>query len=167
MSQDNVVIPARSLKRKGVEVFSLGIGNKFRRVQLQQMASSPSHVLTANFGKLSTILAALKHRACLPFVPRKHFIITKVHSWSILRCCKCLVSGIKIYSKQKEHYTDNCYLKFIAMSTTWSLHAHFFNYFFIRIFTVVVIIVVVVVSVVVVTVVFLALNAVLYSLPFN
>lgn len=80
ISQDNVVQPARSLKRKGIELFSLGIGNKFRRLQLQQMASSPSHVMTAGFRKLSTVLAALKHRVCMPFVPREcFFIITVKH----------------------------------------------------------------------------------------
>ena len=78
ISQDNVVQPARSLKRKGIELFSLGIGNKFRRLQLQQMASSSSHVMTAGFRKLSTVLAALKHRVCMPFVPRECFFITTV-----------------------------------------------------------------------------------------
>ena len=73
ISQDNVVPAATSLKRKGIEVFSLGIGKKFRRLQLQQMASSPSHVMTAGFRKLSTVLAALQYRACMPFVPRKNF----------------------------------------------------------------------------------------------
>lgn len=73
ISQDNVVVPATSLKQKGVEVFSLGIGSKFRRLQLQQMASSPAHVFTAGFRKLSTVLGAIKNKACLPFVPRKCF----------------------------------------------------------------------------------------------
>jgi len=73
ISQDNVVVSANSLKRKGIEVFSLGFGHKFRRLQLQQIASSPSHVMTAGFRKLSAVLAALKHKACMPFVPRKHF----------------------------------------------------------------------------------------------
>ena len=78
ISQDNVVQPARSLKRKGIELFSLGIGNKFRSLQLQQMASSPSHVMTAGFRKLSTVLAALKDRVCMPFVPRECFFIITV-----------------------------------------------------------------------------------------
>ena len=71
ISQDNVLVPANSLKQKGVEIFSLGIGKKFRRLQLQQMASSPSHVFTAGFRRLSSVLAAIKNKACLPFVPRK------------------------------------------------------------------------------------------------
>lgn len=70
-SQDGVAAPAASLKRKGVDIFALGYGTKFRRLDLQQMASSPSYVMTASFGKISAILAAVKKKACQPFVPRK------------------------------------------------------------------------------------------------
>lgn len=71
ISQDNVIGPAERLKRKGVEIFSLGIGYKFRRLQLQQMASSPLHVFTAGFRRLSTVLGVIKNKACTPYVPRK------------------------------------------------------------------------------------------------
>ena len=63
-SGDSVVRPALSLKRQGVEIFSLGIGRKYNSKQLRQMASTTRHVYTAGFRNLNSVVRAIKQKAC-------------------------------------------------------------------------------------------------------
>ena len=69
VSSDGVQRPALSLRRGGVQVFALGIGRRFRRSQLQLIASSPVDVFTAGFGRLGTVVKAIKEKICLPPKP--------------------------------------------------------------------------------------------------
>lgn len=69
ISQDNVQGPARVLKSSGVEVFAVGLGKKFRRRELEQIATDKSHVFKVSFGLLLTLVAKMKKTICSPYVP--------------------------------------------------------------------------------------------------
>lgn len=68
ISKDRVVGPAMQLKRKGVEIFSLGIGKGYKKIQLQRMASGPRHVFTSGFSILGTLVKTVKQKVCAPVV---------------------------------------------------------------------------------------------------
>ena len=63
-SQDRVSRPARALKRRGVEIFAVGIGKRYNIRQLFQIASSKRHVYTAGFRNLASIVRVIKTKAC-------------------------------------------------------------------------------------------------------
>lgn len=73
ISLDSVRRPSAMLRRKGVEVATIGIGRKLRRKQLYQVASTRKHVIVTGFGKLllGRMLSSLKGLACSPFKPSK------------------------------------------------------------------------------------------------
>lgn len=76
VSSDSVKQPALSLRKNGVQIFALGVGSGFRRSQLQLIATSPADVFTAGFGRLGTVIKAIKEKICLPSIPtptRKYF----------------------------------------------------------------------------------------------
>ena len=54
----------------GVEVFAVGVGSKFNRTQLRDVASSPDHVFVlGNVGRLNpAVVEAAKRRPEGPFV---------------------------------------------------------------------------------------------------
>lgn len=64
ISQDGVVRPSRDLRNTGVRILALGIGKKFRRVQLIQMAASRRYVFNADFRSLSRVVRSIKRTAC-------------------------------------------------------------------------------------------------------
>jgi len=63
-SYDRVARPALALKRMGVKIFSVGVGRKYNRGQLFQMASNRRFVFTAGFRNLGSLVRALKQKAC-------------------------------------------------------------------------------------------------------
>lgn len=64
MSQDRVGPAASRIKATGVEVFAIGLGKKFKRRQLLQLATDQNHVLTVSFGTLMTLILKLKNQVC-------------------------------------------------------------------------------------------------------
>ena len=64
ISQDSVVRPSRDLRNMGVRILALGIGKKFRRVQLIQMAASRRYVFNAGFRSLNRVVRSIKRTAC-------------------------------------------------------------------------------------------------------
>ena len=63
-SQDNVRGPSSLMRRRGVRVFSLGIGKHYNMRQLLQMAGSRRNVFTADFRNLGSVVRAIKQKAC-------------------------------------------------------------------------------------------------------
>ena len=65
-SQDNVGAPAQQLRNSGCTVFSVGIGNKYDKKQLQAIATDPDlqHVLDADFDALDSIIDNIVEIAC-------------------------------------------------------------------------------------------------------
>jgi len=63
-SYDHPAGPARSLRRRGVEIFAVGIGRKYSMSQLIQMASDRNHVLTTPFRNMNSLVRTIKSRAC-------------------------------------------------------------------------------------------------------
>lgn len=63
-SQDHVLKPARALKRANAEIFSVGVGRGYSMTQLNEMATDRSHVFTADFRNLNSIIKAIKLKAC-------------------------------------------------------------------------------------------------------
>lgn len=63
-SLDSVMAPARMLRRAGVTVISVGLGNRFSVTQLRQMATSRRHVFTSHFRTLNNIVRSIKQKAC-------------------------------------------------------------------------------------------------------
>ena len=63
-SYDNVEPPARLLKRMGVKIFALGIGQKYNKKQLNMMASGFSFVYASGFKSMGNIVKKLKRKAC-------------------------------------------------------------------------------------------------------
>ena len=63
-SQDNVVSPARMLRRKGVSCYAVGIGRHYNTHQLRQIAGDRGRVLTAPFKNLISIVNTIGRRAC-------------------------------------------------------------------------------------------------------
>lgn len=64
ISQDEVSSAASRMKASGVEVFAIGLGKRFRRRQLLQMATDRNHVLTVSFSALMTLILNLKNQVC-------------------------------------------------------------------------------------------------------
>ena len=66
ISQDNVGAPAKQLRNSGCTVFSVGIGNKYDKKQLQDIATDPDsqHVLDADFDALDSIIDKIVEIAC-------------------------------------------------------------------------------------------------------
>ena len=78
-SQDRVRAPAQRLKRQGVKIFALGIGRKFNRGQLYQIASSRRYVFTARFKHMGNVIRVIKKTTCrVTGTPRMYYI-----------CCPC------------------------------------------------------------------------------
>ena len=65
-SFDDVREPATELKRRGVEIFCLGIGQGYARNQLSFIASDPvnEHLFTAPFKGTETVIGPVKDRIC-------------------------------------------------------------------------------------------------------
>ena len=63
-SYDSVVGPARTLRKGGVEVISLGLGLRYNIRQLRQMASNRRLVFTARFRNLNSVVRVLKRKVC-------------------------------------------------------------------------------------------------------
>ena len=65
-SQDSVTEPAQKLRDLGVTVFSVGIGTKYVKQELNNMATDPDneHVFTANFDAMQTIAQKITGRVC-------------------------------------------------------------------------------------------------------
>lgn len=63
-SQDNVRGPSSLLRRRGVKIFSLGIGKNYNMRQLLQMSGSRRYVFTADFRNLGSVVRTIKQKAC-------------------------------------------------------------------------------------------------------
>lgn len=66
-SFDDVSRPALELKRRGIEVFCLGVGKDVNRAQLDLIASEPkkSHVFWAPFNDSDMLMGRIKKEICL------------------------------------------------------------------------------------------------------
>lgn len=64
VSQDSVRFPAQALRRRGVKIFSLGIGKMYNMGQLLQMAGNRKNVFIADFRNLGSVVRAIKQKAC-------------------------------------------------------------------------------------------------------
>ena len=63
-SHDRVTGPSKALRRRGVEIYSLGVGRHYNLRQLRKMASSRRHVFTSGFRNLRSIVRIIKTKAC-------------------------------------------------------------------------------------------------------
>ena len=64
-SFDNVRSPALLLRGRNIKTYAVGIGRRFNRGQLLQIAAGRrSHVLTAGFRQLQSIAGTIGRRAC-------------------------------------------------------------------------------------------------------
>ena len=62
---DNVNGPAQLFRRRNIKCYAVGIGRKFNRGQLLQIAAGDRrHVLTAGFRNLGSIVNTIQRRAC-------------------------------------------------------------------------------------------------------
>ena len=64
ISHDRVYHPARRLKRMGVKIFALGIGRKYNRKQLNQIASGRGSVFTSGFRAMRLVVGRIQRAAC-------------------------------------------------------------------------------------------------------
>ena len=64
ISQDKVARPSRNLRNAGVRILALGIGKRFRRAQLNQMAANRRYVFNAGFRSMSRVVRSIKRTAC-------------------------------------------------------------------------------------------------------
>ena len=66
-SFDDVNRPAVELKRRGIEIFCLGIGNEVSREQLDSIASEPkkSHVFWAPYNDAERLMEKIRNEICL------------------------------------------------------------------------------------------------------
>lgn len=64
ISYDDVIVPARRLRRTGVSIYALGMGLKYSRRQLGKIAGTPRHVFTSKFATLRTAARKLVSRIC-------------------------------------------------------------------------------------------------------
>ena len=64
ISQDSVVRPSSDLRNAGVSILALGIGKRFRRSQLNQMAGNRRYVFSADFRSLTRVVRSIKRAAC-------------------------------------------------------------------------------------------------------
>ena len=63
-SDDDVQQNAHSLKLKGVQIYSLGIGEKANEAQLLQLASGPKFMFPSGFKLSDTIVSRIKQGLC-------------------------------------------------------------------------------------------------------
>ena len=63
-SQDSVARPASYLRKRGVKIFSLGIGKRYNMRQLIQMSRTRRRVFTADFRNLGSVVRAIKQKTC-------------------------------------------------------------------------------------------------------
>ena len=65
-SSDDVSRPAIELKRRGIEVFCLGVGNNVNQTQLDFIASKPksSHVFLAPFNDADALMGRIQKEIC-------------------------------------------------------------------------------------------------------
>ena len=64
-SGDSVNGPAQLFRRSNIKCYAVGIGRKFNRNQLLQIAAGDRrHVLTAGFRNLGSIVDTIQRRAC-------------------------------------------------------------------------------------------------------
>ena len=65
-SSDDVSRPAIELKRRGIEVFCLGVGNNVNQTQLDIIASEPknSHVFLAPFNDAAVFMGRIQKEIC-------------------------------------------------------------------------------------------------------
>lgn len=64
ISYDDVIVPSRRLRRKGVSIYALGLGLKYSRRQLGKIAGTPRHVFTSKFATLNTAARKIISRIC-------------------------------------------------------------------------------------------------------
>ena len=64
ISYDDVIVPARRLRRTGVSIYALGLGLKYSRRQLLKIAGTPRHVFTSKFADLNTAARKIVRRIC-------------------------------------------------------------------------------------------------------
>ncbi|KAK3740799.1 hypothetical protein QZH41_010083, partial [Actinostola sp. cb2023] len=65
-SSDNSVGPANALKKTGVEIFAIGVGNAYQKQELIAMATDGRHVFTSGFKSLKAIEKTIKDMVCEP-----------------------------------------------------------------------------------------------------
>lgn len=88
ISQDRVGPPAARMKATGVEVFAIGLGSKFRRRQLQQVATDQNHVLTVAFSRLMTLILRTKNQVCQKTSECNNSLLLSLHEdASLLELC--------------------------------------------------------------------------------
>ena len=64
-SHDSVVSPANLFRRANIKCYAVGIGRKYNSRQLLQIAAGRrSHVITAGFRQLGSIVGTIQRRAC-------------------------------------------------------------------------------------------------------
>ena len=63
-SSDSVVGPARSLRRKRVHTFAIGVGKHYKARDLRYIATDRYHIFTTHFTSLGSIVRAVKKKAC-------------------------------------------------------------------------------------------------------
>ena len=64
ISADSVGKPSSDLRKAGVRILALGIGKRFRRSQLNQMARNPRYVFNAGFKSMNRVVRSIKRTAC-------------------------------------------------------------------------------------------------------
>ena len=79
ISQDRVRRPALALRSQGVWVYALGIGRRYRRRQLMQIATNGRYVFTANFRSLSRVARRISGKICLSELSRVFMFLERVH----------------------------------------------------------------------------------------
>ena len=64
-SYDSVVSPTNLFRRANIKCYAVGIGRKYNSKQLLQIAAGRrSHVITAGFRQLGSIVGTIQRRAC-------------------------------------------------------------------------------------------------------
>ncbi|KAK3721427.1 hypothetical protein QZH41_020681, partial [Actinostola sp. cb2023] len=65
-SSDNVTGPAQMLRGSGVTIYAVGVGSKFEKDELKEIATDPDadHVFTSGFDDLVAIVQAIKNNIC-------------------------------------------------------------------------------------------------------
>ena len=64
ISQDSVRRPSLALRSQGVWVYALGISRRYRRRELQQIATNSRYVFSANFRSLSRVARRISAKLC-------------------------------------------------------------------------------------------------------
>jgi len=65
-SRDNVDLPSRALRDMGVQVFSLGLGDKYNGRELKTMSTAPysDHVMATKYERLSLLRPFVTAQLC-------------------------------------------------------------------------------------------------------